>query len=86
MYQHVLYVPKCRHTHSPQHNVPFIVSEFALGIHGKMLAGGLCDSLSEERLGLPEAGHGQFQPAPTDPPQATAEPLGKIVVLLGKLI
>ena len=34
-------------------------------------------SLCEERLGLPHAGHSRFQPAPTNPPQGTAEPLSQ---------
>ncbi|KAK4830272.1 hypothetical protein QYF61_009365 [Mycteria americana] len=37
--------------------------------------GGLRGGLCEERPGLPRAGHSRFQPAPTDPPQGTAEPL-----------
>jgi len=38
---------------------------------------GMPGSLCEERLGLLHSGHGQFPPAPTDPPQGTAEPLSQ---------
>lgn len=36
---------------------------------------GCSGSLCEEQPGLPHAGHSEFQPAPTRPPQGTAQPL-----------
>lgn len=40
-----------------------------------MLAAGVEGHLREERLGLPDARHSQFQPIPVDTLQGTAEPL-----------
>ena len=37
--------------------------------------GGLCEEGAVQ--GLPRAVHSQFQPAPMDPPQGTAEPLSQ---------
>lgn len=51
-----------------------------LGVGFQVLAEGCCKGglcAREQRLGLPRAGHKEFQPARRDPPQGRAEPLSQ---------
>lgn len=50
---------------------------FGLGCHA-LLVGGCKGVLCEKRLGMPHAGHSQFQTAPMDSLQGTAEPLCQV--------
>ncbi|KAK4824028.1 hypothetical protein QYF61_009619, partial [Mycteria americana] len=69
-------------SHRPGQKLPLSICVAGAGAQcwQRGLQGGLC----EERPGLPGAGHSRFQPAPTDPPQGTAETPAKVVVPQGK--
>jgi len=59
------------------------VEVIALGVHGKVLGGGLQGSLCDEKAGLPHAGHSQLQRthcrAQLSPPAKMVAPQGKHV-------